>query len=71
MTWWRWLALTTLLAIVVTGAMVAARALAISFALAERPASFSDEPAVDRPIGFAKLARRAEARTSRARTAGR
>ena len=30
--WWRWLALTTLLAIVVTGAMVAATALAISFA---------------------------------------
>ena len=50
--WWRWLALTTLLAIVVTAAIVAATALAISFALAERPASFSDEPAVDRPIGF-------------------
>ena len=45
MTWWRWLALTTLLAIVVTGAMVAATALAISFALAERPASFSDRTA--------------------------
>jgi excisionase family DNA binding protein len=50
--WWRWLALTTLLAIVVTAAIVAATVLAISFALAERPASFSDEPAVDRPIGF-------------------
>ena len=62
--WWRWLALTTLLAIVVTAAIVAATALAISFALAERPASFSDEPAV-----FAKLARRAEARPS-ARTDG-
>ena len=40
--WWRWLALTTLLAIVVTAAIVAATALAISFALAERPASFGE-----------------------------
>ena len=40
--WWRWLALTTLLAIVVTAATVAATALAISFALAERPASFGE-----------------------------
>ena len=51
--WWRWLALTTLLAI------VAATALAISFALAERPASFGEAlvDTVDRlaepaPTGF-------------------
>jgi len=57
--WWRWLALTTLLAIVVTAAMVAATALAISFALAERPASFGEAlvDTVDRlaepaPTGF-------------------
>ena len=40
--WWRWLALTTLLAIVVTAAIVAATVLAITFALAERPASFGE-----------------------------
>jgi len=40
--WWRWLALTTLLAIVVTAAIVAATVLAISFALAERPADTVD-----------------------------
>ena len=57
--WWRWLALTTLLAIVVTAAIVAATALAISFALAERPASFGEAlvDTVDRlaepaPTGF-------------------
>ena len=51
--WWRWLALTTLLAIVVTAAIVAATALAISFALAERPASFSDRTCGrTRPTGF-------------------
>jgi excisionase family DNA binding protein len=47
--WWRWLALTTLLAIVVTAAIVAATVLAISFALAERPADTVDrlaEPAL-------------------------
>ena len=57
--WWRWLALTTLLAIVVTAAIVAATVLAISFALAERPASFGEAlvDTVDRlaepaPTGF-------------------
>jgi excisionase family DNA binding protein len=40
--WGRWLALTTLLAIVVTAAIVAVTVLAISFALAERPASFGE-----------------------------
>ena len=57
--WGRWLALTTLLAMVVTAAIVAATALAISFALAERPASFGEAlvDTVDRlaepaPCGF-------------------
>ena len=57
--WWRWLALTTLLAIVATAAIVAATALAILFALAERPASFGEAlvDTVDRlaepaPTGF-------------------
>ena len=40
--WWRWLALTTLLAIVVTAAIVAATVLAILVALAERPASVGE-----------------------------
>ena len=69
--WWRWLALTTLLAIVVTAAIVAATALAISFALAERPASFSDEPAVDQPHRISRSRRAGfEARLSRARNGG-
>ena len=50
--WWRWLALTTLLAIVVTAAIVAATALAISFALAERPADTVDRLAEPALTGF-------------------
>jgi excisionase family DNA binding protein len=53
MTWWRWLALTTLLAIVVTAAIVAATVLAISFPLAERPApaSFGEATVSTRSTG--------------------
>ena len=50
--WWRWLALTTLLAIVVTAAIVAATVLAISFALAERPADTVDRLAEPALTGF-------------------
>jgi excisionase family DNA binding protein len=52
MTWRRWLALTTLLAIVVTAAIVAATVLAISFALAERPADTVDRLAEPTLTGF-------------------
>ena len=69
--WWRWLALTTLLAIVVTAAIVAATVLAISFTLAERPADTVDRLAEPALTGFYEAARHAEARTSRARTAER
>ena len=62
-------ALTTLLAIVVTAAIVAATALAISFALAERPASFTDEPAVDPPYRISR-SRRAGPKRGLARTDG-
>ena len=62
--WWRWLALTTLLAIVVTAAIVAATVLAISFALAERPADTVDLRAEPAPQDFTKPARQDEARTS-------
>ena len=74
--WWRWLALTTLLAIVVTAAIVAATALAISFALAERPASFGEAlvDTVDRlaepaPTGFREAG--APSRSAGFRTHGR
>jgi hypothetical protein len=74
--WWRWLALTTLLAIVVTAAIVAATALAISFALAERPASFGEAlvDTVDRlaepaPCGFREAG--APSRSAGFRTHGR
>ena len=73
MTWWRWLALTTLLAIVVTGAMVAATALAISFALAERPAALTPRRTCGRPADRISRSWRARPKRGlpRARTAGR
>ena len=54
--WWRWLALTTLLAMVVTAAIVAATAFAIWWfdLVVEWPASVGEAlvTTVDRPIGF-------------------
>jgi hypothetical protein len=52
--WGRWLALTTLLAIMVTGAIVAATAFAIWWfdLVVEWPASAGDEATVDRPMLF-------------------
>jgi hypothetical protein len=52
--WGRWLALTTLLAIMVTGAIVAATAFAIWWfdLVVEWPASVGDQATVDRPMLF-------------------